>query len=426
MAKTDSSSSSSRRALWLTALFALWLASKLAYILSPYNPWHELKCWTLQMVDFWLASFTIFALRPMSNECLDTIKDEFPRGTSWENAIELVELTPDTLAHFFETRKDALHVPWVVRGFLHQNGTTMDLTKYADVDYLRSRVNCSKVYNFDAVRRSERLTFCEAFDRMRGGEGLYMKFNRDFTKFEPQINQAVDDAAKEIKNVIGSNAYFEDSVKVSFLTFGDRMRSKIHNAMSDNWFFQITGMKDWKLYAPHQSIYLQPFNFPYAIAAGSRFDTKSVNGPKHLALRSYPGDLVYFPSFWLHEVDNVGEGLNLAIGLRPSISATIKMWMTALVPFYEHTPGTTGLSLCHLVPSIRLVTENIYKRLYIVYATRFQGLSEDEAREAYEEYDRNRSKEWWIKAAYGERTNVVGDADFKLYGNVKLNNEERY
>jgi hypothetical protein len=187
------------------------------------------------------------------------------------------------------------------------------------------------------------------------------------------------------------------------------MRTKIHNAMSANWFFQIAGMKDWKLYEPHQSIYLQPFNFPNAIASGSRYDTTNPNGPKYIKFRTYPGDFLFFPSFWLHEVDNVGDGIKLAIGLRPSVSGTLEMWKTALIPFYESPKSTTGLALCHLGPSFKIVADNIYNRLRMKYATVLLGQSEEEARLSFEEYDRSRGRDWWIKSAYTNRKAVVGD-----------------
>jgi hypothetical protein len=397
-------------ALW-ASLFVFWLASKLAYILSPFNPWHELQCWTLQFTDSWLASFGIFGVRPISNQCMDKLKDEFPQGTSWETQVQYVELTPENMSHFFATRKDALEVPWIIRGFLHQKGTTMDLTKYADIEYLLSHVNCTNEYNFDGVGKAERLPLCEAIHRMRQGDGLYMKFNRDFTNNENIFRTAVDDATEVLKRMGGPVVQhaIRDALKVTFFTYGEKMRTKIHNAMSANWFFQIAGMKDWKLYEPHQSIYLQPFNFPNAIASGSRYDTSSPNGPKPIKFRTYPGDFLFFPSFWLHEVDNVGDGSKLAIGLRPSVSGTIEMWKTAFIPFYESPPSTTGLALCHLGPSFKIVADNLYNRMRMKYATAVLGHSEEEARLSFEEYDRNRGRDWWIKSGYNNRKNVIGD-----------------
>lgn len=80
------------------------------------------------------------------------------------------------------------------------------------------------------------------------------------------------------------------------------MNTPIHNAMSANWFFQIAGTKEWKIYNPKHSIYLEPMNFPNAIASLSSYDTAFKGSPRYLAVTTNPGDFLYFPSFWLHEV----------------------------------------------------------------------------------------------------------------------------
>lgn len=379
-----------------------WLASKLAVILSPYNAWHELQCWSLQFADSWMITVGIYSFRAPYLECANRLVHEFPRGTDWETSVELVELTTENMTEYFNSNPNALQTPFVIRGYLKQTETGRELTKFGDVEFLKSKINTSNVYNFDAQGHADSLPIGEALDRMQEGDGLYMKFNRDFTNNEPFVNDAVDAATNTLRELGGPQVVhaLRDSIKVTFFTYGEKMRTPIHNAMSANWFYQIVGMKDWKLYEPHQSIYLQAFNFPNAIASGSHYDTKYPNGPKYISFRTHPGDFLYFPSFWLHEVDNVGEGMKLAVGLRPSISGTVEMWKTAFIPFYENPKSTTALAMMHLGPSFSIVAGNIYGKLRLKYAMLVDGKTEAEAKADFEVLDRERGRDWWVKSAY--------------------------
>lgn len=356
----------------------------------------------MQFADSWLITFGIYSMRDPYLECASQLIHEFPRGTSWETSEYHVELTTENMTEYFRNTPDALQRPFIIREYLQKTATGRELTRFGDIDFLKSKINTSNTYNFDAQGHAETISIGEAVDRMVAGDGLYMKFNRDFTNNEPIVNSAVDAATETLREMGGAPVVhaLRDAIKVTFLTYGEKMRTPIHNAMSANWFFQIVGTKDWKLWEPHQSIYLQAINFPNAIASGSRYDSKFPNGPKYLSFRTNPGDFLYFPSFWLHEVDNVGEGLKLAVGLRPGISGTIEMWKTALIPFYENPKSTTALALMHLGPSVKIVADNIYNRLRLKYAMVVHGQTEAEAKADFESIDRARGRDWWVKSAY--------------------------
>lgn len=383
-------------------IFTFWLASKLSMILSPYNAWHELQCWSLQFADSWLIVFGIYSVREQYLACANRLVHEFPRGTDWETSEYHVELTPENMTQYFKSTPDALERPFIIRGYLQKTATGRDLTKFGDINFLKSKINTSHTYNFDAQGHAETLSMGEALDRMQRGDGLYMKFNRDFTNNEALVNEAVDAATDTLRQMGGDKVIhaLRDNIKVTFLTYGEKMRTPIHNAMSANWFYQIVGTKDWKLWEPHQSIYLQAVNFPNAIASFSKFDSKFPNGPKYITFRTNPGDFLYFPSFWLHEVDNVGDGLKLAVGLRPGLSGTLEMWKTALIPFYENPKSTTALALMHVGPSVKIVADNIYSRLRLKYAMVVGGKSEADAKADFEIIDRERGRDWWVKSAY--------------------------
>jgi len=374
---------------------AVWCYSKAKICLSKENWLNELKCWSIQFLDSQFCPYDNYAFRPMLESCVNELKNEFPHGSSWDFDLKIVELTPQNMTKYLTSTPDALNHPFVIRGFLKQEDTPLDLSAYADLDYFRSSVNASHLYNFAAKDESFlRLTMPEAIDRMVSGEGLYMKFNRDFTNFEGVINSAVDAATAKLVELGGASVKtaLQDSLKVTFCTVGDQMETPLHNAMSDNWFFQIAGTKTWELYDPRHYIYLQPFNVPNAIASGSTWDPTFKRGPRYLFVTTHGGDFLYFPSFWQHAVKNVGPGLKLAVGLRPSISGVKGMMKTALLPFFEHRTGTTAQSINHMGPAVKILLDTLKTRV----TSRWDAVFSNDAHDL-DVADRERGRNWWTK-----------------------------
>lgn len=51
--------------LCFAGYFSVLVAAKLAYILSPQNPYNELKCWGLQFLDSQLIPYDVYYFRDM-------------------------------------------------------------------------------------------------------------------------------------------------------------------------------------------------------------------------------------------------------------------------------------------------------------------------------------------------------------------------
>lgn len=107
------------------------------------------------------------------------------------------------------------------------------------------------------------------------------------------------------------------------------------------------------------------------------------------------------------QVNNVGPGLKLAIGLRPSIKAVKAMWMTALLPFYESPVDTTGLALCHLGPSLKIMLYTSAK----FFKLKLNGLlaSSVPSSASFLDADAQRGQSWWSdkydhKFKYGQKS----------------------
>ena len=90
---------------------------------------------------------------------------------------------------------------------------------------------------------------------------------------------------------------------------------------------------------------------------------------------------------------NVGPGLKLAIGLRPSKKALLAMFMTALLPFYESPADTTGVALCHLSPALSMFVKIMSKFAML----RVNGLLSKSSPTAasIDDADAHRIRFWW-------------------------------
>lgn len=395
---------------WGAFLFVFWAATKFAYILSPQNALQEAKCWTIQFIDSLLIPADIWAVRDAHVKCTAALKDEFPQGSSWDNVEDIVELTPANMSTYLQTAKNPLDRPFIIRGFLHVAGSE-DIARYTDIDYLAAQLG-NHNYSWDSKAGPIDLPLHEAFERMKGGEGLYVKFNREMTRNNPVLDAAVTKSAEVLKQLGGqivSDMLFQNE-KVTFLTYGEDMDTPLHNALPSNWFFAIAGTKIWKLYNPRHSIYLQPLNFANTVASTSTYNTSNPKGPKYISVSTHAGDFLYFPSFWLHEVDNHGPGLKFAIGLRPSLLGLREMMKTAFIPFYENPAHTTGLAMAHVGPAGKIILNTlaakVQKRIHdLIYGPE----PEDESGLTFfEKVDRQRANSWWQR-------NVVGNVSASIH-----------
>ena len=351
-----------------SALFGLavtWLAIKLAYILSPYNPRNEAKCWIYYVGDSFLFPFGSELLSASHKQCVDAIVHEFPQNSDWDLRESIVYLNSKNMTEYFTNTKNPLDRVIIIKNF--SSDVDLELKKFSDVHYFRSKLANVRNYTFHNVDGTTSvMTMDEALGNMLNGTQVYMRFTRTFTVDEKYIDEVINAATREFIHQGGSviEKSLSDSVKVTFATLGDQIHTKIHNAMSPSYLWQVTGSKNWKIYDPRHAIYLQPYvTGKFNIASGSNYDTKFPSGPRCIEITTHPGDILYFPSFWLHEVENVGKGFNLGFGLRPSFNQLKQMLLTALVPFYESPPGTTGVALGHMGQALATIKRGFINKI---------------------------------------------------------------
>jgi len=131
--------------------------------------------------------------------------------------------------------------------------------------------------------------------------------------------------------------------------------SPLHCATAPNLNIQLSGEKTWIMIDPKYSGYLRPqlLSDQVAALAGANLEYGATsrwhNFPRFESLVR-PGDAIYIPSWWWHEVQNIpGEAWQLSLAIRVSdmFSSIWNNWLfSALVDFgVRHKPCLPGLRL---------------------------------------------------------------------------------
>ena len=94
------------------------------------------------------------------------------------------------------------------------------------------------------------------------------------------------------------------------------------------------------------------------------------------------------------QVNNVGPGLKLAVGLRPSFKSIRAMWMTALLPFYENPVDTTGVAICHLGPSFKVML-SVATNMITLKLKGLLSSAPPAGSSLMLDADENRGRNWW-------------------------------
>lgn len=216
---------------------------------------------------------------------------------------------------------------------------------------------------------SQSLTLKEGFER-----GYYMRQNARLLKRHPDL---LGNADKAMKTFIGSAP-----LKVVFagqpLEATPTQGSSLHTDVGENWYLQTAGLKNWTLVDPKLSTRLVPVvdNRKGVPAMFSMLGYSSAIDSEKLGLKSLdssfetyrvqlePGDLLYVPSWWWHQIHNKYGMFNAAVSIR-SPRAIAKTWL----PFHNSPTFLTVLT----IPSIlRVIQMRVQQVLRISSAESFE------------------------------------------------------
>jgi hypothetical protein len=130
---------------------------------------------------------------------------------------------------------------------------------------------------------------------------------------------------------------------------GEGQRTLLHNDQPCNFYVQVSGEKKWTLFSPRDSSLLYP------VAGSTAYVRSEVNlsspdssaHPLFAQAQRYeahlrPGDILWVPPFWWHEVENLTETIavsyrfsSIAAALRSSIAFTALRVLSTNPPIWK-------------------------------------------------------------------------------------------
>jgi len=86
----------------------------------------------------------------------------------------------------------------------------------------------------------------------------------------------------------------------------------IHNEIGETMNFQISGRKQWTLVDPVNSHYVFPFRMtPYTNGSIFAYNLIPNSIPRYV-IKTRPGDVLYVPSWWWHQVESLTDAVSLS------------------------------------------------------------------------------------------------------------------
>lgn len=161
--------------------------------------------------------------------------------------------------------------------------------------------------NYDVVK------FKEYISQLKKGSKKYLKFSRIVEEKSDLINDIDLEWLKKFKTKFSANEL------IYFFMGGKGTITPIHNGLSTTIFIQIQGSKKWTFYPVNNRVFLdvkpERLNYFY-----SKADPDNLNDPDFPLLKfATPktvtlneGDILYFPSFVWHQVENLDDTIGVA------------------------------------------------------------------------------------------------------------------
>jgi hypothetical protein len=197
------------------------------------------------------------------------------------------------------------------------------LDKYADEEWVKNNFNDDK-YEFltngsnqQFEEQFEELNLKSAFAKM---ENLYLGFsytllNNNKDTLLKDINEMLHQYGEDVANLIPVN----HSLHHAFLYKGKKYHTGQHQAPVSDWFVQISNSKKWRFIKPTYTPYMRPIPID-GVSMMSGFDYLPDDcGIPFVDVTTEPGDLMFFPAHWWHEVHNLYDNHGIAFGLRPKL-----------------------------------------------------------------------------------------------------------
>lgn len=245
-------------------------------------------------------------------------------------------LTPEA----FAAASDGFRKPVLIRGFAREAPAVQRWTPEHLAQRLRGE-RCTVVEMDDAAMASphasrrvlRELDFEDFIDRI-DDEPLYLHNATAFASQRPELLGELPLQAL-LGSLAGSPSGWDGLFATGLFVGGERVFSNLHCAPGGNFFVQVYGEKTWTLIDPALSPYLfpivsRPFNHCLSAFGSYRGQAARPDCPIHrlprLKVTLRPGDLLYNPPWWWHEVENHGATIGCAIRHLPPPLAASPSW----------------------------------------------------------------------------------------------------
>ena len=103
-------------------------------------------------------------------------------------------------------------------------------------------------------------------------------------------------------------------------------------------------------------------------------------GLQVVTMESDPGDLLYFPGFWWHEVHNKGEHMNFGCGIRPRES--VARLLGLFNPIAAKPSGSFGAYLVLWPDALRVIYNSLPKKMSGLFPS-------------LDDFDPAKHNKWW-------------------------------
>ena len=282
---------------------------------------------------------------------------------------------------------DDWHTPWVVRSARHM-GTNMS-AEWISVHHDRRLFNATAVNMSGYSADWESIADCPAkrkqfhkehpiSDLLANQSALYAAFDEGFLDANQKQFRELRSHMLALRNFCDFQGWGGEA----FFGFGNAYPSEhsrpftvgtpFHAAIFSNMFLQVHGERTWTLIAPWYSQYMRPIHGAQYINGAGVYENwrlparrPHVSRLPRLTVTLKPGDVLYIPSWWWHEVVLEAEGFSLGTSTRGmGMRGKWYRWpVLRFIPFMNGGPWSAdrlALDLVHSAVYVRSVVLHLF------------------------------------------------------------------
>lgn len=165
----------------------------------------------------------------------------------------------------------------------------------------------------DKENKFKTLSFAEYLDEVEKDKSKYLRFSRIIDN-NPELLNDLD--TKWLRSFKWGLCNGEQT----FLFMGENgTRTPVHAGLTHTIFIQIKGKKKWTIYRPNERVFLDAIAdrvlYFYTHANPDKVDVERyplLNHAEKYEIILDEGDVLWLPSFYWHQVENIGEAIGVA------------------------------------------------------------------------------------------------------------------